>query len=59
MKNPSVRTKVLVQHLPPSLSQSDFIQQIDHFFCDRHNWFCFQIMDDHTNTENLQAIRHS
>ncbi|XP_062028230.1 regulator of nonsense transcripts UPF3 isoform X1 [Rosa rugosa] len=42
MKDPSVRTKVLVRHLPPSLSQSDFFQQIDHLFGDRHNWFCFR-----------------
>ncbi|XP_050377141.1 regulator of nonsense transcripts UPF3 isoform X2 [Argentina anserina] len=42
MKDPSVRTKVLVRHLPPSLSQSDFFQQISHLFGDRHNWFCFR-----------------
>nr|XP_011461172.1 PREDICTED: regulator of nonsense transcripts UPF3 isoform X2 [Fragaria vesca subsp. vesca] len=42
MKDPLVRTKVLVRHLPPSLSQSDFFQQIDHLFGDRHNWFCFR-----------------
>ncbi|KAK9929818.1 hypothetical protein M0R45_026898 [Rubus argutus] len=42
MKGSLVRTKVLIRHLPPSLSQSDFFQQIDHLFGDRHNWFCFR-----------------
>ncbi|XP_021831171.1 regulator of nonsense transcripts UPF3 isoform X1 [Prunus avium] len=42
MKDPLVRTKVLVRHLPPSLSHSDLLQQIDHQLADRYNWFCFR-----------------
>ncbi|XP_048439176.1 regulator of nonsense transcripts UPF3 isoform X3 [Pyrus x bretschneideri] len=42
MKEPLVRTKVLIRHLPPSLSQSDLLHQIDHQLADRYNWLCFR-----------------
>lgn len=42
MKDPLSRTKVVIRHLPPSLSQSDLFQQIDDRFNDRYNWFCFR-----------------
>ncbi|KAM1775145.1 hypothetical protein ACFX12_044426 [Malus domestica] len=42
MKEPLVRTKVLIRHLPPSLSQSDLFSQIDHLLADRYNWLCFR-----------------
>ncbi|KAM1729638.1 hypothetical protein ACFX12_020001 [Malus domestica] len=42
MKVPLVRTKVLIRHLPPSLSQSDLFHQIDHLLADRYNWLCFR-----------------
>ncbi|XP_009379185.2 regulator of nonsense transcripts UPF3 isoform X2 [Pyrus x bretschneideri] len=42
MKEPLVRTKVLIRHLPPSLSQSDLFSQIDHLLGDRYNWLCFR-----------------
>ncbi|KAF9661569.1 hypothetical protein SADUNF_Sadunf19G0082300 [Salix dunnii] len=36
------RTKVVIRHLPPSLSQSNLFSQFDHLFCHRYNWFCFR-----------------
>jgi hypothetical protein len=42
MKDPIERTKVVVRHLPPSLTQSDFFPQIDDKFSGRYNWFCFR-----------------
>ncbi|KAJ4849568.1 hypothetical protein Tsubulata_019815 [Turnera subulata] len=36
------RTKVVIRHLPPSLSQSNLFSQFDHLFSDRYNWFCFR-----------------
>ncbi|XP_059449216.1 regulator of nonsense transcripts UPF3 isoform X2 [Corylus avellana] len=42
MKDPLERTKVVIRHLPPSLTQSDFFPQIDDKFSGRYNWFCFR-----------------
>uniref|UniRef100_A0A1J3EWE4 Regulator of nonsense transcripts UPF3 n=1 Tax=Noccaea caerulescens TaxID=107243 RepID=A0A1J3EWE4_NOCCA len=42
MKNPSPKRKVVVRHLPPSLSQSDLLSQIDPRFGDRYNWLSFR-----------------
>ncbi|KAG2320471.1 hypothetical protein Bca4012_056486 [Brassica carinata] len=42
MKDPSAKRKVVVRHLPPSLSQSDLISQIDPRFGDRYNWVSFR-----------------
>ncbi|KAF3447394.1 hypothetical protein FNV43_RR12580 [Rhamnella rubrinervis] len=42
MKGPLSRTKVVIRHLPPSLSRSDLFQQIDDRFNDRYNWSCFR-----------------
>ncbi|XP_024930745.3 regulator of nonsense transcripts UPF3 isoform X2 [Ziziphus jujuba] len=42
MKDPLSRTKVVIRHLPPSLSQSDLFHQIDDRFGGRYNWFCFR-----------------
>lgn len=37
------RTKVVIRHLPPSLTQSDLLQQIHHHFPpSRYNWFSFR-----------------
>ncbi|KAJ6422184.1 hypothetical protein OIU84_027181 [Salix udensis] len=41
-KEPLGRTKVVIRHLPPSLSQSNLFSQLDHLFCHRYNWFCFR-----------------
>ncbi|KAL5713251.1 hypothetical protein ACHQM5_015345 [Ranunculus cassubicifolius] len=41
MKDPFVRTKVVVRHLPPSLSQSALSEQIDARFNGRYKWFSF------------------
>ncbi|XP_021714802.1 regulator of nonsense transcripts UPF3-like isoform X1 [Chenopodium quinoa] len=41
MKEPLNRTKVVVRHLPPSLSQSSFFEQIDGRFSSRYNWSSF------------------
>ncbi|KAK4256254.1 hypothetical protein QN277_009141 [Acacia crassicarpa] len=42
MKAPPDRTKVVIRHLPPSLAQSDLLQQIDDQFSGRFNWFSFR-----------------
>ncbi|KAJ1400086.1 UPF3 domain [Sesbania bispinosa] len=36
------RTKVVIRHLPPSLTQSDLLQHIDNHFASRYNWFAFR-----------------
>jgi regulator of nonsense transcripts 3 len=42
MKEPLQKKKVVVRHLPPSLSQSDLLSQIDPRFADRYNWVSFR-----------------
>lgn len=42
MKDPLPKRKVVVRHLPPSLSQSDLLSQIDPRFADRYNWVSFR-----------------
>ncbi|XP_037497184.1 regulator of nonsense transcripts UPF3 isoform X1 [Jatropha curcas] len=41
-KEPSERTRVVIRHLPPSLSQFHLFSQFDHLFSQRYNWFCFR-----------------
>ncbi|CAN1235624.1 Regulator of nonsense transcripts UPF3 [Linum perenne] len=36
------RTKVVVRHLPPSLSRSELFTDFDHLFSDRYNWVSFR-----------------
>ncbi|GAY69338.1 hypothetical protein CUMW_271180 [Citrus unshiu] len=42
MKKPLQRTKVVIHHLPPSLSQNDLLALFHDHFNDRYNWFCFR-----------------
>ncbi|XP_020250111.1 regulator of nonsense transcripts UPF3-like isoform X1 [Asparagus officinalis] len=42
MKDPLHRTKVVLRHLPPSISQSGLMEQIDVKFSGRYNWFVFR-----------------
>ncbi|KAG5397729.1 hypothetical protein IGI04_019543 [Brassica rapa subsp. trilocularis] len=42
MKEPSAKRKVVVRHLPPSLSESDLLSPIDPRFGDRYNWVSFR-----------------
>ncbi|KMT19420.1 hypothetical protein BVRB_1g012660 [Beta vulgaris subsp. vulgaris] len=50
MKEPLNRTKVVVRHLPPSLSHSSFFEQIDGRFSSRYNWSSFRPGNSsHTN----------
>ncbi|KAF5744208.1 regulator of nonsense transcripts UPF3 [Tripterygium wilfordii] len=42
MKDPLKRTKVVIRQLPPSLSKTDLLSQIDGRFFDCYNWFCFR-----------------
>lgn len=42
MKDPSDRTKVVLRHLPPSISQSALMEQIDGRFAGRYDWACFR-----------------
>ncbi|KAK8559866.1 hypothetical protein V6N13_016599 [Hibiscus sabdariffa] len=43
MKEPLSKTKVVIRHLPPSVTQSFFFSQIDERFSDRYNWFSFRL----------------
>ncbi|URE42147.1 Phosphoribosylglycinamide synthetase, C domain [Musa troglodytarum] len=42
MKDSSDRTKVVVRHLPPSISQSVLMEQIDGRFAGRYDWVFFR-----------------
>ncbi|XP_031250018.1 regulator of nonsense transcripts UPF3-like [Pistacia vera] len=42
MKEPLQRTKLVIRHLPPSLSQSDLLSLFHDRFVGRYNWFCFR-----------------
>lgn len=42
MKGPLDRTKVVLRHLPPSLSQSSLMEQVDARFAGRYNWVSFR-----------------
>ncbi|RWV89845.1 hypothetical protein GW17_00047990 [Ensete ventricosum] len=42
MRDPSDRTKVVVRHLPPSISLSVLMEQIDGRFPGRYDWVCFR-----------------
>ncbi|XP_074264148.1 regulator of nonsense transcripts UPF3-like isoform X2 [Silene latifolia] len=42
MKEPLNRTKVVVRHLPPTLSHSSFFDQIDARFSSHYNWSSFR-----------------
>ncbi|KAK7322382.1 hypothetical protein VNO77_25761 [Canavalia gladiata] len=48
------RTKVVVRHLPPSLTQSDLFHHIDSHFASRYNWFSFR-----PGNTSLKRQRHS
>ncbi|XP_039016122.1 regulator of nonsense transcripts UPF3-like isoform X3 [Hibiscus syriacus] len=43
MKEPLRKTKVVIRHLPPSVTQPFFFSQIDERFSDRYNWFSFRL----------------
>ncbi|KAL3515746.1 hypothetical protein ACH5RR_022648 [Cinchona calisaya] len=42
MKGPLDRTKVVIRHLPPSISQSSLVAQVDSRFSGRYNWLSFR-----------------
>ncbi|KAI3972835.1 hypothetical protein MKX01_019493 [Papaver californicum] len=42
MKDPSDRTKVVLRHLPPALTQFALMEQIDGRFAARYNWLTFR-----------------
>lgn len=42
MKGQSEKTKVVVRHLPPTISQVTFMEQIDVAFAGRYNWVWFR-----------------
>ncbi|KAF8016066.1 hypothetical protein BT93_H1579 [Corymbia citriodora subsp. variegata] len=42
MKGHSDRTKVVLRHLPPSITQGMLVDQIDTAFGGRYNWFAFR-----------------
>lgn len=42
MKDPLEKTKVVLRHLPPSLTEPALVEQIDGKFAGRYKWFCFR-----------------
>lgn len=42
MKGPLDRTKVVLRHLPPTITQSMLMEQIDVVFAGRYNWVSFR-----------------
>ncbi|KAG6406379.1 hypothetical protein SASPL_133979 [Salvia splendens] len=42
MKGPLDRTKVVLRHLPPTISQSNLVDHIDSRFSGRYHWFSFR-----------------
>ncbi|KAM2669360.1 hypothetical protein EV2_020839 [Malus domestica] len=42
MKGQLDRTKVVLRHLPPSISQAALVEQIDVFFAGRYSWVAFR-----------------
>ncbi|CAN7083999.1 unnamed protein product, partial [Brassica oleracea var. botrytis] len=54
MKDPLAKRKVVVRHLPPSLSESDLLSQIDSRFGDRYYWFSFR-----PGKSNYKTQKHS
>ncbi|KAL4375772.1 hypothetical protein HN51_009776 [Arachis hypogaea] len=50
------KTKVVIRHLPPSLTQSDLLHHIDNHFASRYNWFSFRPGNtSHKNQRNSRA----
>ncbi|KAJ8529747.1 hypothetical protein K7X08_036582 [Anisodus acutangulus] len=41
MKGPLDRSKVVLRHLPPTISESMLVEQVDSRFTGRYNWFSF------------------
>ncbi|KAG4390563.1 hypothetical protein GLYMA_06G324500v4 [Glycine max] len=50
------KTKVVIRHLPPSLSQSDLSQHIDSHFASRYNWFSFRPGNNRYQLPFIQTI---
>uniref|UniRef100_A0A5K0UVW6 UPF3 domain-containing protein n=1 Tax=Nymphaea colorata TaxID=210225 RepID=A0A5K0UVW6_9MAGN len=42
MKDPLDRTKVVLRHLPPSISQAVLMEQVDARFAGRYRWTAFR-----------------
>ncbi|KAK6157042.1 hypothetical protein DH2020_011290 [Rehmannia glutinosa] len=42
MKGPLDRTKVVLRHLPPTISQSNLVEQVDSRFSGRYHWLVFR-----------------
>ncbi|XP_015875855.3 regulator of nonsense transcripts UPF3 isoform X2 [Ziziphus jujuba] len=53
MKTSFGRTKVVLRHLPPAISQTALVDQIDSVFAGRYNWFFFR------SGKNSSQKRHS
>ncbi|CAI0556711.1 unnamed protein product [Linum tenue] len=56
-KENKVRTKVVVRHLPPTLSSSDLFSQFDHLFSDRYNWVSFRPGNTSRKSRNQRHSR--
>ncbi|CAN7131797.1 unnamed protein product [Brassica rapa subsp. narinosa] len=54
MKDRSAKRKVVVRHLPASLSQPDLLSQIDSRFGDSYSWFSFR-----PGKSNYKTQKHS
>ncbi|CAN0928056.1 Regulator of nonsense transcripts UPF3 [Linum grandiflorum] len=56
-KEANERTKVVVRHLPPSLSRSELFSHFDHLFSDRYNWVSFRPGKSSRNSQNQRHSR--
>ncbi|XP_042061771.1 regulator of nonsense transcripts UPF3-like isoform X1 [Salvia splendens] len=55
MKGPLDRTKVVLRHLPPTISQSNLVDQIDSRFSGRYRWLAFR--PGKSSTKHLKYAR--
>ncbi|GFP95089.1 regulator of nonsense transcripts upf3 [Phtheirospermum japonicum] len=54
MKGPLDRTKVVLRHLPPTISQSNLVEHIDSRFSGRYRWLAFR-----PGKPSLKHLTHS
>ncbi|KAG6422147.1 hypothetical protein SASPL_118710 [Salvia splendens] len=55
MKGPLDRTKVVLRHLPPTITQSNLVDQIDSRFSGRYHWLAFR--PGKSSTKHLKYAR--
>lgn len=56
MKDPLERTKVVVRRLPPAISRSAFMEQIDGKFAGKYKWICFRPGKNTQRNQRLSRV---